>query len=311
MPTSMHARPIPKMPHARRGSTMATCWPGGSISFRMTIHLRNKRHACLVHRRNMIDGLPRGFQKLETLIEVMQRSDLVILIVPPALDQTNLVHSIVLNAATRGRHGVALFSPTVNKYRLVQRLLAMSAGIDVHRLQTEQVSDDERRRVKATAHILSTAHLWIDDTSDLSLEMLRQRVQQLAERHDVALVVVDHVYLLRLSADDKRDRDRWQEVYEVSRSLKALTHDLNIPVVAVAPLSHSIENCRQRVLQHTGSPSRPSETGTEHILFLHHDEFSPVESTSSRLIIATLFITEQRHGLVTEVDITTKTEHSV
>src|SRR5258707_1027608 len=118
MPTSMHARPIPKMPHARRGSPMATCWPGGSISFRMRIHLRNKRHACLVHRRNMIDGLPRGFQKLETLIEVMQRSDLVILIVPPALDQTNLVHSIVLNAATRGRHGVALFSPTVNKYRL-------------------------------------------------------------------------------------------------------------------------------------------------------------------------------------------------
>ena len=259
----------------------------------------------------MIDGLPRGFQKLETLIEVMQRSDLVILIVPPALDQTNLVHSIVLNAATRGRHGVALFSPTVNKYRLVQRLLAMSAGIDVHRLQTEQVSDDERRRVKATAHILSTAHLWIDDTSDLSLEMLRQRVQQLAERHDVALVVVDHVYLLRLSADDKRDRDRWQEVYEVSRSLKALTHDLNIPVVAVAPLSHALENRWQRVLQHSGSPGRPPETGTEHILFLHHDELSPVESTSSRLIIATLLITKQQDGLVSELDISIHAEHAV
>ena len=259
----------------------------------------------------MIDGLPRGFQKLETLIEAMQRSDLVILIVPPALDQTNLVHSIALNAATRGRHGVALFSPAVNKYRLVQRLLAMSAGIDVHLLRTGQVSDDERRHIKATANILSTAHLWIDDTSDLSLEMLRQRVQRLAERHDVALVVVDHVYLLRLSTDGKKDRDPWQEVFEVSRSLKVLTHDLNIPVVAVAPLSRAIENRRHRVLQHTGSPGCPPETGTEHILFLHHDELSPVESTSSRLIIATLLITEQRNGLVTEVDITTQAEHSV
>src|SRR5258708_22910400 len=105
----------------------------------------------------MIDGLPIGFQKLEKLIEVMQRSDLVILIVPPSLDQTNLVHSIALNAATRGRHRVALFIPAVRKYRLVQRLLAISAGIDVHRLQTEQVSGEERRHVKATAQIISPA----------------------------------------------------------------------------------------------------------------------------------------------------------
>lgn len=193
----------------------------------------------------MIEGLPIGLQKLETLIEAMQRSDLVILIVPPALDQTNLVHSIALNAATRGRHGVALFSPAVNKYRLVQRLLAMSAGIDVHRLQTEQVSDDERRHVKATANMLFTAHLWIDDTSALSLEVLLQRVQQLAKRHDGALVVIDHVYLLRLSVNDKRGADQWQVVFEVSRSLKALTHDLNIPILTVALVSHAIENHRQ------------------------------------------------------------------
>src|SRR5258708_14686886 len=99
MPTSMRARPILMMPHARRGPPMATWWPGGSISFQMRIHPRNKRHSCFVHRRNMIDGLPRGFQKLETLVEAMQRSDLVILVVPPALNQTSLVHSIALNEA--------------------------------------------------------------------------------------------------------------------------------------------------------------------------------------------------------------------
>ncbi len=259
----------------------------------------------------MIDGLPIGFQKLEKLIEVMQRSDLVILIVPPSLDQTNLVHSIALNAATRGRHGVALFSPAVSKYRLVQRLLAMSAGIDVHRLQTEQVSDDERRHVRATASMLSMANLWIDDSSDLSLEVLRQRVQQLAERHDVALVVVDHVYLLRLSANSRKDRDPWQDMYDMSRGLRTLTHALNIPVVAVAPLSHTIETLRQRTRQRSGIPDQSPEAETEHIIFLHRDRSLPGEQTSTRLIIATLLITKQQDGLVTEVDIFTHADHTV
>ncbi len=181
----------------------------------------------------MIDGLPTGTQTLEILIEALQRSDLVILVVPPSLEQASLVHSIALNAAISERHGVVLFSPAVNKYRLVQRLLAMSAGINVHRLQTGQLSDEERKHVRETASKLATTHLWIDDTSVLSINMLRQRVQRLAERHEVALVVVDHVYLLRLSVDGKRDRDSWQEVSEVSRSLRALAHELRTPVVAV------------------------------------------------------------------------------
>src|SRR5258708_13491200 len=134
MPTSMRARPIVMMPPARRGPPMATWSPGGSISFRTRGHPRKQRHACLEHRRNMIDGLPTGTQTLEMLIEALQRSDLVILVVPPSLEQASLVHSIALNAAISERHGVVLFSPAVNKYRLAQRLLAMSVGIDVHRL---------------------------------------------------------------------------------------------------------------------------------------------------------------------------------
>src|SRR5258706_10774493 len=136
----------------------------------------------------MIGGIPTGSQKLEILIQALQRSDLTILIIPPSIGQVSLIHSLALSVTTSSPQSVALFSPAVNKYRLVQRLLAMSAGIDAHCLQTGQLSDDERRHVKATANMLSTAHLWIDDTSDLSLEMLRQRVQQLAERHEVALV---------------------------------------------------------------------------------------------------------------------------
>ena len=259
----------------------------------------------------MIDGLPTGTQTLEMLIEALQRSDLVILVVPPSLEQASLVHSIALNAAISERHGVVLFSPAVNKYRLVQRLLAMSAGIDVHRLQTGQLSDEERKHVRETARKLATTHLWIDDTSALSLHMLRQRVQRLAERQEVALVVVDHVYLLGLSVDGKKDRDCWQEVSEVSRSLRALAHELRTPVVVVAPLSHVIEHRQQRALQRSGIPGRLLRADAEHILFLHRNQPSPVESTSNHLTIATLLVTKQRNGLVIELDISIHTEHSV
>jgi replicative DNA helicase len=90
----------------------------------------------------MIDGLPTGFQKIETLIEALQRSDLVILVIPPSLGQVSLVHSLALKAATGSRRSVALFSPDVNRYLLVQRLLAMNTGINVHRLQAGQLSDE-------------------------------------------------------------------------------------------------------------------------------------------------------------------------
>jgi replicative DNA helicase len=258
----------------------------------------------------MTDGFPTGFQKLETFVEALQHSELVILVVPSAMEQASLVHSIALNIATGGRRGVALFSPGMNKHRLTQRLLSMSTGIEVHRLQTGQLSDEERRRVMAKASILSTMSLWIDDTSDLSIKVLRQRVQHLAERHDVALVVVDHVYLLQLSVDGTKDRDLWQEVYEVSRSLKALAHDLRIPIVAVAPLLHDIEHRRHGVLQHAGRPDRLSVASLEHFLFLRRDEPSSVEPTNSGFIIATLLITKQQDGRVTELEISSQADRS-
>ncbi len=258
----------------------------------------------------MIGALPTGSQKLEILIQALQRSDLTILIIPPSIGQVSLIHSLALSVTTSSPQSVALFSPAVNKYRLVQRLLAMSAGIDAHCLQTGQLSDEERRHVSATASMLSRAKLWIDDTFDLSIEVLRQRVTQLAKRHDVGLVIVDHMYLLRLSANDKRGTDQWQVVFEVSRSLKALAHDLKIPIVAVAPLSHALENRQRMLLQHSDKLDGPPKAGTEHFLFLHHYESSPVESTSNHLTIATLLITKERDGLVTELEIFTPANRS-
>src|SRR5258708_34766770 len=113
--------------------------------------------------------------------------------------------------------------------------------------------------------------------------MLRQRLQQLAERHDVALVIVDHVYLLRLSAESTRDGDLWQDMYDMSRGLRTLTHALNIPVIAVAPLSHTIEILHQRTRHRSGIPNQPPEAGTEHIILLQRDRSLPGEQTSTRL----------------------------
>ncbi len=102
-----------------------------------------------------------------------------------------------------------------------------------------------------------------------------------------------------------------QEMYDVSRGLGELTHDLKIPLVAIAPMSSTLENCQKMLFQHSWIPRRSPKTGTEHILFLYHDELSSAESTSKRLIIATILITNQQNGIVTELEISTQADHSI
>ncbi len=166
----------------------------------------------------MLD-LPTGFPNLDILTGGLQSSDVLILLTPPLPGEMSLALSLALNAATTYQRRIGLFSPEMNKYQVVQRLLAMSADVDLYHLRTGWITNDERGRLAQAARMLSRTSIWIDDRADLKLVQLWQRVRQLAREQSVTLLMIDGLHLLQPHGEDKGDG---QYVQEMSRRLKAL-----------------------------------------------------------------------------------------
>jgi len=247
-------------------------------------------------------GIPTGVQELDTLIERWQGSDLIIITTQSSADQMVLILSIALTVATTSKQGVGFFSLDMHKYRLVQRLLAMCTGIDLHSLRTGWISDEEHTLLTATARTLSQAHVWIDDTA-LSLVQLRQRVQQLVEAHQIALIMVDHPHVIQPSVHGKRHEHRFQELGNIHRSLKAMAKELNIPVVVFAPIACALASRYAKKPQHADSREGAPEKAIDHALFLYRDELSELGAESKNVVIGRIMITKHQNGLVTEVEI--------
>jgi replicative DNA helicase len=248
-------------------------------------------------------GIPTGLHDLDTLIGGWQGADLVVITTSSSADQMSLALSIALHVATTSKQGVGFFSLDMHKHRLVQHLLAIHTGIDLHRLRTGWISDEERVLVTATARTLLNAHFWIDDTPDLSLVQLRQRARQLVEMHHIALILVDHLHVIQPSVHGKRHENRVQEVGEIHLGLKALAVELNIPVVVFAPIACAVASRYEKRPQHSDQGESSSEKAIDHVLFLYRDELSTPKSESNNIIIGRIMMTKHRNGLVTELDI--------
>ena len=215
----------------------------------------------------------------------------------------SLALSMALHVATTNQQGVGLFSLAMNKHNVVQQLLAMRTGIDLHRLRVGWLTDEERTLVTATAKMLSKAHLWIDDTVDLSLVQLRQRARQLVEMHPHALVMVDNLHLIESGVQGKRDENRLQEPGEIHRSLKALADELNLPVVVFVPIAGAIASRHAKSPQRSDQGESAPEKAIDHVLFLYRDELSAPKAESTNIVISRMTMIKHRNGLVTEVDI--------
>ena len=248
-------------------------------------------------------GVPTGFQDLDSFTGGLQGADLVIIATPSAASKMSLALSMALHVATTNQHGVGLFSLDMNEHRVVQYLLAMRTGIDLHRLRTGWLTDEERTLVTATARTLSQAHLWIDDTADLSFVQLRQRAQQLVELHPLALMMVDNLQLIQPSVHRKRYENRVQEPGEIHHSLKALADELNLPVVVFAPIACAVTSRHSKRTQRSDQGESAPEKAIDHVLFLYRDDLSAPRSESKNIVIGRIMITKQSNGLVTELDI--------
>lgn len=161
---------------------------------------------------------------------------------------TSFALGVAHNACQQG-YRVALFSLEMSRHQLVMRLLSTEAGIDQHRLRLGRVEDHEWEHIVAAMGTLSEERLWIDDTAGLSLSSLRSRARRLQSQYGVDLVIVDYLQLVRASLDGKRFQNREQEIAEISRGLKAIAKELDVPVLALAQLSRAVEIRASKVPQ--------------------------------------------------------------
>ncbi len=250
-----------------------------------------------------MSGIPTGVQDLDTLIGGWQGADLIVITTPTSEHQMNLALSMALTVATTSKQGVGFFSLDMHKHHIVQQLLAMHTGIHLHRLRTGWITDEERTLLTVAVKSLSKAHLWIDDTADLSLAQLRRRVQQLVEAHQIALIMVDHLHVIQPRVHRKRHENCPQELGDIHRSLKALAAMLHIPVVVFTPIACPVVSRYARRPQRFDRGESPPERALDHVLFLYREERSELGAESNNVVIGRIVITKHRNGLVTELDI--------
>lgn len=251
--------------------------------------------------RGTILGVPTGFADLDRLLGGLQRSDLILLAGRPGLGKTGLALSMAYYAASRHQRKVGIFSLEMSKEQLIQRLLAIGSGMDQQRLRTGWIEDDEWERVIAAMGTLSEADIWIDDTSTISTIQLRSKARRWILEHGLDLIVVDYLQLMQASTSSGgKQENRVQEVSAISRALKGLARELNIPVLALAQLSRAVENRASKVPQLSDLRESGSlEADSDVVLFIYRDDaYNP---TSERPNTADIIIAKHRNGPVGEV----------
>jgi replicative DNA helicase len=257
----------------------------------------------LHERRGTIVGVPTGFTDLDRLTGGLQRSDLIILAARPAIGKTSLALSLAHNSAVKYQHSIALFSLEMSKEQLVQRLLSMDAGVDQQRLRTGWIEDDEWDRIVYAMGTLSEANIWIDDTASITTVEMRSKARRLQAEHGIDLIIVDYLQLMQsVLGSGKRNENRVQEISEVSRNLKALARELNVPVLALAQLSRAVESRQSKVPQLSDLRESGSlEQDADIVMFIYRDDVYNPES--ERKNIADIIVAKHRNGPVGEVSL--------
>jgi len=238
------------------------------------------------HRDEMI-GVPSGFKDLDKLLGGFQASDLIILAGRPGRGKTSLLLSLALNAAKIYKKRVAIFSLEMSTEQLVQRLVSQETGINSHRLRMGQLEDDEWPRFTQAITVLSETGIYLDDTPAISSLQLRTKCRRLNSEIKLDMVVVDY---LQLMGSDTRVENRVQEVSQISRNLKALSRELNVPVITAAQLSRAVEQrSGGRPMLSDLRESGSIEQDADIVMFIHHpDEWNddPQRKNVTEIVVA-------------------------
>jgi replicative DNA helicase len=251
-----------------------------------------------LHRnKGRIRGIPTGMRDLDKMLAGLQRSDLIVIAARPSMGKTAIMLNMALNIATKADQGAVLyFSLEMGKEQLVDRLLAAEAGVDAWKLRTgEGLTDEDFEKLSAGMGALAEAPIFIDDTSGITVSDLRMKARRLHHQHPLAVIVVDYLQLMSGGSRYAAMANRVQEISEISRSLKILARELNVPIVAASQLSRSVENRSPQIpqladLRESGSIEQDADI----VAFLYREEYYNPES--DRKNITDILIKKHRNG---------------
>lgn len=246
-------------------------------------------------------GVPTGYRDLDNVLAGLQPSDLVILAARPAMGKSTLAMNIAHHVATKEQSSVLVFALEMSKEQLVDRLLAAEAGIDAWNIRTGNLSDKDFERLGQAMGTLSEASIFIDDTPMMTVLEMRTKARREQQKRPLGLIVVDYLQLMSGSSRSNSE-NRVQEISEISRGLKAIARELNVPVLALSQLSRSVENRHPQIpqladLRESGSIEQDADV----VAFMYREDYYNPET--DREHITDIFIKKHRNGPTGKVEL--------
>ncbi|MBI5729443.1 MAG: replicative DNA helicase [Candidatus Magasanikbacteria bacterium] len=254
--------------------------------------------------KGQLRGTPTGFRALDNLLAGLQKSDLVVLAARPSVGKTSLALDMVRHIATKQKISVGLFSLEMSKEQLVDRLLCSEANVDLWKMRTGRLSDrpedDDFPRIGHAIGVLSESPIFIDDSPNINIMQIRTKARRLQAEHGLGLIVIDYLQLMESGSNGNSD-NRVQEVAEITRGLKGIARELNIPVLALSQLSRVVEQSKPAIpklshLRESGSIEQDADV----VLFIYRksadrgyraEDIAPDERT-----VAEIHIAKHRNG---------------
>lgn len=250
-----------------------------------------------------VTGVPSGFTALDSMTGGFQNSDMIIVAARPSMGKTAFVLSVARNAAVDHGKSIGFFSLEMSTQQLVMRLICAEARVDAQSVRTGRLPEEQWRNLSTRIGKLYNAKIFIDDTPALSILELRAKARRLKAEHDVSMIIIDY---LQLMAGPKNAQSREQEISQISRSLKALAKEINIPVVALSQLNRAVETASdKRPMLSNLRESGAIEQDADVVLFIHRPEKFGLtrDDGSSAEGIAEIIIGKQRNGPTGEVEL--------
>lgn len=249
-----------------------------------------------------IRGVPTGFKDLDNILAGLQRSDLFVLAARPSMGKTALSLNIAHNVALESDQAVLLFSLEMSKEQLVDRMLAVESGVDAWALRTGNLSDSDFEKIGEAMGSLSEAQIYIDDTPGITVSDLRTKARREAHQRPLALIMVDYLQLMSGGSRFSGDGNRVQEISEISRGLKQVARELNVPLVALSQLSRSVESRSPQIpqlsdLRESGSIEQDADV----VAFIYREDYYNPET--ERKHITDILIKKHRNGPTGNVEL--------
>lgn len=246
----------------------------------------------LHHAKDDVTGVPTGFRDLDRITSGFQKSDLIIIAARPSMGKTAFALNIAQNVAINTDENVAIFSLEMGAEQLVQRMLCAEGNIDSQRLRTGKLEQEDWGKLTMAMGSLSHAGIYIDDSPGIRVSDIRSKCRRLKQEHGLGMIIIDYLQLIQGS--ERARENRQQEVSEISRSLKSLARELEVPVIALSQLSRSVESRQdKRPMMSDLRESGSIEQDADIVGFLYREDYYDKESENQNIEI---IISKQRNG---------------